>query len=181
MRPIWRMASARSCICHRFVYGGLAGMRLFSVLQDDHRAHRLPPFARSRRRQCGGIVLPAILRIACALDSPFHHPGGCDAGARVRRHRTTKPCAHEPCACPRLLVPCRMPAHPSHCISKCGIRRHLQLHGELTHCYSRDSAGVGKDRAAHVVRSSHISDLNHACSIGIRGRIVRQSGVNASR
>ena len=129
------LADGFSQILHlpdRFVYGGLAGMRLFSVLQDDWTA------LTASRRSRG---LGDDSAVASFFPQSFDHPGGCDAGARVRRHRTTKPCAHEPCACPRLLVPCRMPAHPSHCISKCGIRRHLQLHGELTHCYSRDSAG----------------------------------------
>ena len=38
-RPIWPTDSCRFCACRNgFVYGGLAGMRMFTLLQDDWRA-----------------------------------------------------------------------------------------------------------------------------------------------
>ncbi len=148
------LADGFSQILHlpdRFVYGGLAGMRLFSVLQDDWTA--LTASRRSRGLgdgQCGGIVFPqsfALLVLSIRRSTTL----AVAMQARGFGGTAQKPCAHEPCACPRLLVPCRMPAHPSHCISKCGIRRHLQLHGELTHLLILAiPQGVGKDRAAHV-------------------------------
>ena len=87
----------------RFVYGGLAGMRLFSVLHDDWAA-----LTASRRSRGLGdenkvkAFLPADLRAAGAVDQTVDHAGHGHGGARVRRRRAAQPRACQHRGCPRL-------------------------------------------------------------------------------
>jgi energy-coupling factor transport system ATP-binding protein len=81
----------------RFVYGGLAGMRLFSVLRDDWAALSASRRSRGlgRRKQNQGL-LSAGFRVAGAFDSTFHDARHRDAGPWIRRRlgRAATPAPH---------------------------------------------------------------------------------------
>ena len=144
------LADGFSQILHlpdRFVYGGLAGMRLFSVLQDDWTA--LTASRRSRGLGDDSAVASFFPQSFALLVLSIRRSTTLAVAMQARGFGGTAPRSHARMShvhardywflagC--LLIPVIALAM-RHC-------RHLQLHGELTHCYSRDSAGSSKDRA----------------------------------
>lgn len=89
----------------RFVYGGLAGMRMFTLLQDDWRA--LGQSRRSRGLGDGSTIkrvfsqgIQPARRIHPTWNETRHRHGS----ARIRIRRATKPSARIETACGRLAV-----------------------------------------------------------------------------
>ena len=89
----------------RFVYGGLAGMRMFTLLQDDWRA--LGQSRRSRGLGDGSTIKRvfsqafSLLVVSIRRGNEARHRHG---SARIRIRRATKPSARIETACGRLAV-----------------------------------------------------------------------------
>ena len=84
----------------RFVYGGLAGMRMFTLLQDDWRA--LGQSRRSRRRQHHQTRLLASIQPARRIHPTWNETRHRHGSARIRIRCATKPSARIETACGRL-------------------------------------------------------------------------------
>ena len=89
----------------RFVYGGLAGMRMFTLLQDDWRAlGPVTPLAWPRRRQHHQTRLLASIQPARRIHPTWNETRHRHGSARIRIRRATKPSARIETACGRLAV-----------------------------------------------------------------------------
>ena len=115
------LADSFSQILHlpdRFVYGGLAGMRLFSVLQDDWIA-----LTASRRSRGLGDDNAVKAFFHQTLD----HAGDRHGGPRLWGHRPQESRAGQRRAPQRLLVPARLAVNTSGRAHMCHPHRQLRL------------------------------------------------------
>lgn len=74
----------------RFVYGGLAGMRMFTLLQDDWRALAVPSFSWIGRRQRRQTCVLAGVQSAGRVDSTRHETRHRHGSSWFRRGRSAK-------------------------------------------------------------------------------------------